>query len=155
MRMIPIATPNRMGRRLNVSRTTRPVAGSCTGRLMYWSAKPTTNTASSPSAPWANVIQRASATPFIPVGATANEAIGPLKAYPGGGGGASGDGFAACSTLLPSGRISGVRQRLHVVEFFSSDHVQQVGQQTVTAPIRHSSHPARLRDTCEWTVPRT
>jgi hypothetical protein len=54
-----------------------------------------------------------------------------------GGGPIIGGPLAASSTRRPSGSTSGVPQRLQVIDDFSSDQAQQVGQHTATG-IAHS-----------------
>jgi hypothetical protein len=81
------------------------------------------------------VIQRAMEIQSVPTINGASDTVGALIAT----------AFAAVpsrawSTRRPSGRTSGVPHLLQVVEFFSSVHFQQVGQQTATGAVVATAH---------------
>jgi hypothetical protein len=81
------------------------------------------------------VIHRAIATQSVPTIGDASETVGALMLT-----GAGAVPLRASSTRRPSGRTSGAPQRLHVLAFLSSDHLQQLGQQTATGALAAIAH---------------
>ena len=81
------------------------------------------------------VIQRAIEIQSVPTTSGASDTVGALMAIAVGA-----VPSRASSTRRPSGSTSGEPHRLQVDEFFSSDHLQQVGQQTATGEVAATPH---------------